>query len=83
MRPFFGIALADGAVDDGKLRLLEGFRPNERDALFNGSTILPMGLPRNEASPVRTEVKGWPASSPDRSLIKVPELPASRMPSGS
>ena len=59
-------------------------RPSMRAPMArSGSTTRAMGRRTTEASPVSTEWKGRPARSPASSRIDVPELPQSRMASGS
>src|SRR3990172_3404205 len=50
---------------------------------MRGIITLCIGRWRNDSSPVRTERKGFPESTPERSLIVVPEFPQSMMLSGS
>jgi hypothetical protein len=49
----------------------------------SGAATRSIGRLRSDASPVMTDQKGWPASTPTRSLAPVPELPQSITFSGS
>ena len=48
----------------------------------SGRMTRPIGRPESDASPVRRERKGCPASSPASRRIVVPELPQSMSPGG-
>src|SRR5512141_1879713 len=50
---------------------------------LKGMMTLPMGRDLSELSPVSTEKNGFPASTPESSLIVVPELPQSMTSPGS
>jgi hypothetical protein len=50
---------------------------------LSGLITLAIGRFRSESSPVSTEKKGFPESTPEMSLIVVPEFPQSTMPCGS
>jgi hypothetical protein len=55
-----------------------GDAPNRAPISERGSIMRLIGLVRREASPVIVLEKGWPARTPDRRRIVVPELPASK-----